>query len=64
MTIPLMYNFRSLFNKFPTIFSLKFNFSHFILRIKLFFFFAEKGNLKFIDSKMRWEEESEKFSLS
>ena len=28
MTVSVMYNFRNLFNKFPTIF-LKFNFSHF-----------------------------------
>ena len=41
-----------------------FNVWHFTPRprqIKLFF--AEKENLKFSDSKMRWKEESEKFSL-
>ena len=52
MTVPFMYNFR-----FSEV-----NFSHFTLQIKLFF--EEKGNLKFSDSKMRWKEESENFSLS
>ena len=37
------------------------NFWHFTLHLKLFF--AEKGNLKFWDSIMRWKEDSEKFSL-
>ena len=41
---------------------LKFNFSHFTHQIKQIF--AEKGNLKFSDAKMRWKEESEKFSIS
>ena len=44
MTVPLMYNFRSLSNKFPKIF-FKFNFSHFTPKVKLFF--VEKGNIKF-----------------
>ena len=44
MTVPLMYNFRSLFNKFPKIF-FKFNFSYFTPKVKLFF--VEKGNIKF-----------------
>ena len=35
---------------------------HFTPQIKIFF--AEKGNLKFSDSKVRWKEESEKFSPS
>ena len=41
---------------------LKFKFLYSTPRIELFF--TEKGNLKFSDSKMRWKEESEKFSLS
>ena len=40
----------------------KFNFCISLPRIKLFF--TEKGNQKFPDSKMRWKEEAEKFSLS
>ena len=36
----------------------EFNSSHFTPQIKLFF--AEKGNVKFSDSKMRWKEESER----
>ena len=36
MTIPFMYNFRSLFNKFPNDF-LKFNFAHFTAQVRLFF---------------------------
>ena len=43
-------------------FSIKFNFSHFSSQVSLFF--VEKRNLKCSDSKMRWREESEKFSLS
>ena len=31
-------------------------------QVKLYF--VEKGNLKFSDSKMRWREESEEFSVS
>ena len=34
----------------------------YFFRVKLIF--AEKGNLKFSGAKMRWTEESEKFSLS
>ena len=41
---------------------MKFNFSHFAIQLTLFF--LEKGNLKFLDSKMLWTEEPEKFSLS
>ena len=41
---------------------LKFDFSHFTPQIRLFF--AEKGNLKVSQSKMRCREESEKPSLS
>ena len=41
---------------------LKFKFFDFTRQIKLIF--AEKGNLKFSDAKMRWKEESEKFLLS
>ena len=41
MNIPFVYNFRSLSNKFPTIF-LKFNFLYFTV---------EKGNLNFSASK-------------
>ena len=62
MTVPLMYNFRSLSNKFPTIFRSKLNFLHFSPQINLFF--VEKRNLKFSDSKMRWREESENVLLS
>ena len=61
MTVPFMYSFRSTSNQIPYDF-LKFNFSHFSPQVRLFF--LEKGNLKFSDSKMRWKEESEKFSLS
>ena len=43
-------------------FSIKFNFSHFSTQVSLFF--VEKRNLKCSDSKMRWREESEKFSPS
>ena len=58
---PFMYNFRSLSNKFPTIFwSLIFPIS----LPRLSYFFVEKGNLKFSDPRMRCREESEKFSLS
>ena len=61
MTVPFMYNFWSLSNKFPTIFwRLIFHIS--LPQERLFF--AEKGNLKLWDSKMSWREESEKFSLS
>ena len=42
--------------------SIKFNFSHFSTQVSLFF--VEKRNLKCSDSKMRWREESEKFSPS
>ena len=53
MTVPFMYNFRSISNKFPTIFlSL---ISHFSPKVRLFF--VEKGNLKFSDWKMRRREE-------
>ena len=54
-----MYNFRRLSNKFPTIFwSLIFRISFPRLR----YFSQKKGNLKFSESKMLWEEEeSEKF---
>ena len=38
--------------------TLNFNFSHFIPQIKLFF------KIKFSDSKIRWNEDSEKFSLT
>ena len=41
---------------------LRFKFLYSTPRIELFF--TEKGNLKFSDLKMRWKEESEKFSLS
>ena len=41
---------------------LKFDFSQFILQVRLFF--LEKENLKFSDSKMRWREESTKFLIS
>ena len=55
-----MYNFWSLFNKFPTIFwSLIFH----ILPPRLGYFLYKNGYLKLSDSKM-YGEESEKFSLS
>ena len=55
MTVPFMYSFRRLFNKFATIFlSLIFH---------LGYFSYKKGNLKFSDSKMWWREESEKFAF-
>ena len=49
--------------KFPKLllqitYDFKFNFSHFIRMLR--FFFVEKGNLKFLDSKMWWREKSEK----
>ena len=61
MTVPNMYyNFRTLSNKFPTIFwSLIFG----ILPPRLSYFSQEKETEKISDSKMRWKEESEKFSL-
>ena len=40
----------------------EFNVSHFTPQINLFF--VERGNLKFPESKMRFREESEKFSFS
>ena len=55
LTVPFVYNFRSLSNKFDF---LKFNFSHFTYQVKLFF--VEKGNLKFSEPKMRCREESQK----
>ena len=38
---------------------MKFNFSHFIPQITLFFAEKSKENLKFSESKMQWKEESE-----
>ena len=61
MTVPFMYNFRSLSNKIPYDF-LKFNLSPVTPQVKLFF--LVKGNLKFSEPKMRYREESEKLSLS
>ena len=38
MTVPFMYNFRRLSDKFPTVFFFVcFNFSHFTLHVRLFF---------------------------
>ena len=56
-----MYNFRSLFNKFPTIFL---SLISYILLLTLGIFSQKKGNLKFSDSKMWSREESVKFSFS
>ena len=53
MTVPLMYNFRSLSNFFPMIQVddfLKCNSLHFTAQVRLFF--VQKGNLKFSNSKM------------
>ena len=61
MTAPFMQNFRSVSNKFPTIFR-SHNFSQFTPSVKLFF--VEKRNPKFSKPKMRCREESEKFSFS
>ena len=61
VTVPFMYNFRSLSNKFTTIFwSLIFH----ILLPRLGYFSQKKGNQKFSDSKRWRREESEKLSLS
>ena len=51
-----MYNFPKLFLQIT--YDFEFNFSHFIPMLG--FFFVEKGNLKFSDSKMWWREKSEK----
>ena len=60
-TIPFIFNFRNISNKFPKIFlSLIFCIS--VLRVSLFS--VRKGNLKFSDSKMQLRGESEKFTLS
>ena len=56
MNVPLMYNFRSLSNKFPTIFgSLIFTF-HFLVRL----FFAEKWKPKIFGLKNAMEREIRK----
>ena len=59
MNVPLMYNFRSLSNKFPTIFgSLIFTF-HFLVRL----FFAEKRKPKIFGLKNAMEREIRKKKL-
>ena len=61
VTVPFVYNFRGLSNKFTTIFwSLLFQ----ILLPWLGYFSQSKGNQKFSDSKRWRREESEKLSLS
>ena len=54
MTLPFTYNFRSPYD------FLKSNFPISLPRLGYFFFFIEKGNLKFSESKMPCKEESEK----
>ena len=59
MTVPFMYNFQSLSNKFATIlWSLIFHIS--LPRLS---YFSQKKQ-KFSESKMRLKKESEKISLS
>ena len=62
MTVPFMYNFRSLSNKLATIFwSLIFAL---YFTGKTIFLSKKKSNLKFSDPKMWWREKLESVSLS